>query len=146
MAATDPELDVGATAMLAAGAEFVLVGGFAVIANRFVRATEDIDFLVPDDPDNDRRVLSALCDLDALRYRDDAPLDDEHLLGQAHLRMKTRAGVIESFVVAFHPWITRQSASARPSPTTERSSSTSPACAASSVSSVSPIAPGIAMI
>jgi hypothetical protein len=95
MAATDPELDVGAAAMFAAAAQFVVVGGFAVIANRFVRATEDIDFLVPDDPTNDRRVLSALRDLEALRYRDDAPLDDEHLLGQTHLRTKTRAGVID---------------------------------------------------
>lgn len=95
MAAADPELDVGAAAMLAAGAEFVVVGGFAVIANRFVRATEDIDFLVPDDPDNDRRVLAALRQLDAVRHRDEQPLRDEHLLGQTHLRTKTRAGVID---------------------------------------------------
>jgi hypothetical protein len=95
MAAADPELDVGAAAMLAAGAEFVVVGGFAVIANRFVRATEDIDFLVPDDPDNDRRVLRALRDLSAVRHRDEVPLRDEHLLGRTHLRTKTSAGVID---------------------------------------------------
>lgn len=29
--------------MVGAGARFVVVGGFAVIANRFVRATEDVD-------------------------------------------------------------------------------------------------------
>jgi hypothetical protein len=95
MAAADPELDVGAAAMLTAGAEFVVVGGFAVIANRFVRATEDINFLVPDDSDNDRRVLTALRQLDAVRHRDDEPLRDEYLLGQTHLRTKTRAGVID---------------------------------------------------
>lgn len=95
MAATDPELDVAAAAMLAAGADFVVVGGFAVIANRFVRATEDVDFLVPDDSANDLRVLSALRDLDAVRFRDDAPIEDEHLLGQTHLRTKTRAGVVD---------------------------------------------------
>ncbi|HET6998644.1 MAG TPA: hypothetical protein VFI03_08645 [Solirubrobacterales bacterium] len=50
--------------MVAEGARFVVIGGFAVIANRFVRATEDVDFLVPDDPANDRRVLAALRDLD----------------------------------------------------------------------------------
>ncbi len=55
----DPELDVAAAAMVAAGARFVVIGGFAVIANRFVRATEDVDFLVPDDPANDHRVLAA---------------------------------------------------------------------------------------
>jgi hypothetical protein len=45
MAALDPELDVAVTAMAGEGARFVVIGGFAVIANRFVRATEDIDFL-----------------------------------------------------------------------------------------------------
>jgi len=95
MAAVDPELDVAAAAMLAADAEFVVVGGFAVSANRFVRATEDVNFLVPDEPDNDRRVLGALWQLDAVRHRDDEPVRDEHLLGQAHLRVKTSAGVID---------------------------------------------------
>jgi hypothetical protein len=33
----DPELDVAAGAMVRAGARFVVIGGFAVIANRFVR-------------------------------------------------------------------------------------------------------------
>ncbi len=60
MGAVDPELDAAAAAMVAEGANFVVIGGFAVIANRFVRATEDIDFLVPDDADNDRRVLATL--------------------------------------------------------------------------------------
>jgi hypothetical protein len=95
MAALDPELDVAAGAMLAENADFVVVGGFSVIANRFIRATEDIDFLVPDDVENDRRVLAALLRLDGVRLRDDAPLGDEHLLGKTHLRAKTRAGVID---------------------------------------------------
>jgi hypothetical protein len=91
----DPELNVAVAAMVAEDARFVLIGGFAVIANRFVRATEDIDFLAPDDVDNDRRVLAALIKLDGVRYRDDAPLCDEHLLDKTHLRTKTRAGVID---------------------------------------------------
>ena len=95
MAALDPELDVAVGAMLAENARFVVVGGFSVIANRFIRATEDIDFLVPDDVENDRRVLRALLGLDGVRLRDDAPLGDEHLLGKTHLRAKTRAGVID---------------------------------------------------
>ncbi len=95
MTALDPELDVAVAAMIAEDARFVIIGGFAVIANRFVRATEDIDFLAPDDVDNDRRVLAALVKLDAVRFRDDAPLVDEHLVGQTHLRTKTRAGVID---------------------------------------------------
>lgn len=96
MAALDPELDVAVRALLAEHARFVVVGGFSVIANRFVRATEDIDFLVPDeDEDNDRRVLAALRKLDGVRLRDDAPLDDEHLIDRTHLRARTSAGIID---------------------------------------------------
>jgi hypothetical protein len=93
--ARDPELDVAVAAMVAEEARFVVIGGFAVIANRFIRATQDIDFLAPDDDDNDRRVLTALIKLGGVRYRDEAPLSDKHLLGQTHLRTKTHAGVID---------------------------------------------------
>jgi len=95
MGIADPELDVAVAAMAAEGARFVVIGGFSVIANRFVRATEDIDFLVPDDVENDRRVLAALRRLNGVRHRDDAPLDEEHLVGREHLRAKTSAGVID---------------------------------------------------
>jgi hypothetical protein len=91
----DPELDVAAGAMVRAGARFVVIGGFAVIANRFVRATEDVDFLVPDDPANDRLVLAALRALSAIRQRDEAPLEDKHLIGQEHLRVMSDAGMID---------------------------------------------------
>jgi hypothetical protein len=94
MGIADPELDVAVAAMVAEDARFVVVGGFSVIANRFVRATEDIDFLVPDDRDNDQRILSALRRLDGMRLRDDQPLEETHLIGQTHLRAKTSAGVI----------------------------------------------------
>ena len=95
MAPPEPRLDEAAAALVGAGARFVVIGGFAVIANRFVRATEDVDFLVPEDPDNDRRVLAALRELDGVRMRDDASLLDEHLIGQSHLRALTRAGIID---------------------------------------------------
>jgi hypothetical protein len=95
VAALDPELDVAVAAMVGRSARFVVVGGFSVIANRFIRATQDVDFLVPDDADNDRRVLAALLDLDGVRVRDGAPLQEEHLLECTHLRSNTRAGVID---------------------------------------------------
>ncbi len=95
MGIADPELDVAVVAMVAEDARFVVIGGFSVIANRFVRATEDIDFLVPEDAENDRRVLAALRRLDGVRLRDDEPLRDEHLIGQTHLRAETSAGVID---------------------------------------------------
>jgi hypothetical protein len=95
MSALDPELDVAGKAMVDEGARFVIVGGFAVIANRFVRATEDIDFLVPDDPENDLHVLSALRALDGVLHRDGEPLRDEDLLGRMHLRAVTSAGLVD---------------------------------------------------
>ena len=95
MAPPDPELDVAVSAMVRAGARFVVVGGFAVIANRFVRATEDIDFLVPDDAENDRRIVAALRELNGVRERDQTALLEEHLIGQSHLRSRTRAGLID---------------------------------------------------
>jgi hypothetical protein len=95
VATLDPELDAAATALVAESARFVVVGGFAVIANRFVRATEDIDLLVPDSAENDLRVLSALRKLGGVRLRDEAPLRDEHLIGRAHLRAGTQAGLVD---------------------------------------------------
>jgi hypothetical protein len=95
MGIADPELDVAVAAMVAENARFVVIGGFSVIANRFVRATEDIDFLVPEDAENDRRVLAALLRLDGVRLRDDEPLREEHIVDQTHLRAKTRAGIVD---------------------------------------------------
>ncbi len=95
MSTLDPELDVVAAALVSEEARFVVVGGFAVIANRYVRATEDIDLLVPGDADNDRRIIAALRTLEAVRHQDDAPAEDEHLLDRAHLRVRTRAGLID---------------------------------------------------
>ena len=95
MSAPDPELDVVAAALVAEGARFVVVGGFAVIANRYVRATEDVDLLVPDDEENDRRVLTALRKIDGVRSWDEAALRNEHLLGQPNLRVRTKAGMID---------------------------------------------------
>ncbi|MDP9323575.1 MAG: nucleotidyltransferase [Acidobacteriota bacterium] len=43
-----------------AGARYVLIGGFAVIAHGATRFTKDIDLLVDDDPDNIARVKRAL--------------------------------------------------------------------------------------
>ena len=97
MPAPDPELDAVAGALVAAGAGFVVVGGFAVIANRFVRATEDIDVLIPDDEKNDRRLIAALRGINGVRQRDHEPLTDSHLHGHEHLRALTDAGLVDLF-------------------------------------------------
>lgn len=44
----------------AEGVQYVLVGGHAVRLNGFVRATEDIDILLPSSLENGRRVIKAL--------------------------------------------------------------------------------------
>lgn len=44
----------------AEGVQYILVGGHAVRLNGFVRATEDIDILLPSSVDNGRRVIRAL--------------------------------------------------------------------------------------
>lgn len=81
--------------MAGTGAAFVVIGGFAVIANRFIRATEDVDLLVPDDELNDRKVLVALQSLNGVRSRDGEPLEEKHLIGHEHLRALTDAGLID---------------------------------------------------
>lgn len=73
----EPRLDRLVETLIAHRVQFVVVGGFAVIAHRFVRATEDSDIFVPDDIGNDRRCLAALTDLDGRRERDRAPLEDK---------------------------------------------------------------------
>ncbi|HMN78514.1 MAG TPA: hypothetical protein PKA20_01170 [Burkholderiaceae bacterium] len=42
------------------GVQYILVGGHAVRLNGFVRATEDIDILLPSSIDNGQRVIRAL--------------------------------------------------------------------------------------
>ncbi len=57
-----------------AGARYVLIGGFAVIAHGAARFTKDIDLLVDDNPDNIARVkqgLSVLADNAAEGVGDD---------------------------------------------------------------------------
>ena len=68
--AVEPQLDRLVSSLIAHRVEFVVIGGFAVVAHRFVRATNDSDLLVPDDIENDRRCLAALSALSAVRDSD----------------------------------------------------------------------------
>ena len=43
-----------------AGARYVLIGGFAIVAHGAARFTKDIDFLIDDSPENVARVKKAL--------------------------------------------------------------------------------------
>jgi len=54
----EPDLRAVVSAFTDAGADFVLIGGFAVIAHEVLRTTEDCDLLIPDDATNDAAVFS----------------------------------------------------------------------------------------
>lgn len=91
----DPDLRAVTTALIAAGAEFVVIGGFAVIANDFVRATEDVDFLIPDDSANDDALDAALTALDAHWLAPDRPFAPGDLSGREHSRLWTHGGLVD---------------------------------------------------
>jgi hypothetical protein len=93
-AAPDPDLRACTAALLEAGARFVVIGGFAVIANDYVRATEDVDLLVPDDPANDARVDHALTALHAT-WLDGRAFEQGQLTGREHTRLTTDAGLLD---------------------------------------------------
>lgn len=93
-APTDPDLQAATSALLRDGARFVVIGGFAVIANDYVRATEDIDLLIPDDAANDAALDRALVALDA-RWEDGTPFRPDELTGRDHARLYTSAGILD---------------------------------------------------
>jgi hypothetical protein len=89
-----PDLPRVAAAFNDAGARYVVIGGFAVIAHQYVRATEDVDLLIPDDGENDQRVVAALEQLGA-RQRDGSPIGAELVGAREHLRVESEAGLVD---------------------------------------------------
>jgi hypothetical protein len=93
-ATPDPDLRATAAALLGAGARFVVIGGFAVIANDYVRATEDVDALIPDDAGNDAALDRALLSVQA-RWADGKDFVAGALAGREHSRLFTTVGIID---------------------------------------------------
>ena len=79
----------------AAGLEYVVIGGFAVIAHGFFRATRDSDLLVPDGPATDEAILRFFERIGATRFSDGSVLGMEDVVGAHHLRVDSRHGVID---------------------------------------------------
>lgn len=92
--AITPDLPGVAAAFNAAAARYVVIGGFAVAALQFVRATDDSDLLVPDDEENDQNVLAALKALNA-RLNDGQPVTPANISSD-HVRVfSDRHGIVD---------------------------------------------------
>jgi hypothetical protein len=77
------------------GARYLVIGGFAVIAHQYVRATEDTALLVPADADNVGPLRSGLTLLQARVRRTGEPPTGMELADAAHLRLDTAAGPVD---------------------------------------------------
>ncbi len=90
-----PDLDGVVADANAAGLPYVVIGGFSVIANGFLRATKDSDLLVPDGPDTDAAILRFLDRAGATRLADGKTLTSEDVADANHLRVKSRHGIVD---------------------------------------------------
>lgn len=90
-----PDLDGVVADANAVGLPYVVIGGFAVIANGFVRATKDSDLLVPDGPEADQAIRSFFDRIEARRLRDDEELTSEDIGDAQHLRVRSRHGIVD---------------------------------------------------
>lgn len=88
----DPDLRGVTAAFVGASAPFVVIGGFAVVANDYVRATEDVDLLIGED--DDAAVDRALIELDA-HWQDGRPYEPGGIAGREHTRLVTSAGLVD---------------------------------------------------
>lgn len=91
----DPDLRAVTAALLAAGARFVVIDGFAVIAHRHVRATEDVDLLIPEGVEDDARCLKGLRALHAVRHDTGRAVTPADIVGRAHLRVRGDGGLVD---------------------------------------------------
>lgn len=75
--------------------EYVVIGGFAVIAHGYFRATKDSDLLVPDGPEADAAISRFLEKIDAVRFSDGKPCATDEIADAGHLRVDSRHGVVD---------------------------------------------------
>jgi hypothetical protein len=79
----------------AAGLPYVVIGGFSVIANGYLRATDDSDLLVPDGADTDEAIRRFLDRAGGTRLYDGKDLTLEDIAGASHLRINSRHGIVD---------------------------------------------------
>jgi hypothetical protein len=90
-----PDLDGVVADANAVGLQYVVIGGFSVIANGFLRATKDSDLLVPDGQETDEAILRFFDRIEATRLRDGKVLSREDVAGAEHLRVSSRHGIVD---------------------------------------------------
>lgn len=101
------ELDVDTLlrALRAHDVEFVVIGGLAVVAHGFLRATRDLDIAPRPTPENRRKLYDALVSLDARPlglgdFRPEelpVPFTPDGLDEGGNWRLQTSAGIIDVF-------------------------------------------------
>lgn len=90
-----PDLNGVVADACAVGLKFVVIGGFSVIANGYMRATDDSDLLVPDDLANDEAIARFLDRVEATRLHDGKKPTVQEITGAHHLRVNSRHGIID---------------------------------------------------
>ncbi|HUB35687.1 MAG TPA: hypothetical protein VL972_02590 [Solirubrobacteraceae bacterium] len=90
-----PDLDGVVADANAVGLKYVVIGGFSVMANGFLRATKDSDLLVPDGGETDEAILRFFDRVQARRLRDGKVLTREDVMGAPNLRVSSRHGIID---------------------------------------------------
>jgi hypothetical protein len=76
-----------------AGLAFVIIGGFAVIANQYVRGTEDVDLLISSDHSHDETLLRFLHDIGA--HRSGEPVTAAAVHNAETMRVASRFGPVD---------------------------------------------------
>lgn len=90
-----PDLDGVVADANAVGLPYVVIGGFSVMANGFLRATKDSDLLVPDGDEADAAIMRFFERIEAARLSDDKVLSEDEISEAHHLRVKSRHGIVD---------------------------------------------------
>jgi hypothetical protein len=90
-----PDLDGVVADANSVGLAYVVIGGFSVIANGYLRATKDSDLLVPDGPETDDAIYRFLDRTDATRLYDGKELTRDEIADAHHLRVNSRHGIVD---------------------------------------------------
>ncbi len=88
-----PDLVGVVTAANEAGLAYVIIGGFAVIANQYVRGTEDVDLLIGGDRSDDARVARFFETIEA--RRSGAAIPPRAIAEAETLRVDSRFGQVD---------------------------------------------------